>query len=283
MNYAGRYTGVIMNSLNYRQYLQEELLLRQKRNPRYSARAMARDLSISAPFFSQILSGQRELSEDRAHAIASKLPWSRRKREAFTQLTRLENVQDPRLREQILRSVNELMAMARGKTHSSLRKLRIDEFKIVSDWYHMAIYELTETKGFKNEPEWIANRLGISPRQAETAVARLLQVHLLECDQAGCLRKTKSGCKMGAVPSQAIRNLHDQQLTLAKSALVVQNPSDRDFSGTTMCIDPKKLPRAKAMIRKFHDELMKFLESGERTTVFHFASQLYQLDKNGKE
>lgn len=272
-----------MTSLNYRQYLHEELRLRQKRNPRYSARALARDLAISAPFLSQILSGQRELSEDRAHAIASRLPWTRRKREAFTQLTRLEAIHDPNLREHVLRSVKDLLAKARGRTHASLRRLHIDEFKIVSDWYHMAIYELCEIKGFQIEPEWIANRLGISPRQAELAVDRLLQVRLLERDPSGGLRKTKSGCKMGAVSAQAIRALHDQQLSLAKNALVEQPPSDRDFSGTTMSIDPKKIPRAKAMIRKFHDDLMKYLESGDRTAVFHFAAQLYRLDRTEKE
>lgn len=270
-----------MNTLDYRQFLHDELTARRSRNPSYSARAMARDLALSAGFFSQILSGQRLLSEDRAHVISKRLPWPKKKREAFFLLTRMENARNPALRQSIAREVRALMKVDSPRTHANLKKLKHDDFRIVSDWFHMAIYELTDAKDFCSDPTWIAQRLGITPQQASDAIGRLVKVKLLEIQDSGTLRKTREGCKMSAVPSAAIRQFHEQQLSMAKVAQAEQDVKLRDFSGTTMCVDPKKLPRAKAMIRKFHDQLMKFMETGDRTAVFHFSTQMYRLDKRG--
>jgi uncharacterized protein (TIGR02147 family) len=273
-----------MDQFDYRGFLQEELLVRCKRNPAYSARAMARDLGLSAPFFSQILSKRRVLSEERAHVIAGKMSWTRWKRQAFIQLTRYESLQDQELREQVLREVKILLAKVKSRaSRARLHKVRLEEFKIVSDWYHLAIFELASTRNFQSDSRWIANKLGISPQQAEAAIARLVQVNLLERRADGSLQKSKNACKMGATPAPALRSFHTQQLDIAKAALTKQPAESRDFSGTTIAINPKKLPRAKALIRRFNHQLMQLLETGEQTAVYHLAIQLYRLDDLGED
>jgi uncharacterized protein (TIGR02147 family) len=268
-----------MTQLNSRQFLQEELLARCKRNPAYSARALARDLGLSAPFLSQVLSGQRILSEDRAQAVSNRLSWPKWKRTAFTRITRYESVRDPQLQSQILNEVKALLKGAPSRSPLTRpHKMRLDEFKIVSDWYYMAIYELSSTRHFNSDPRWIANKLDISPHQVEAAIARLVHVQLMQY-AGGVLCKRQGSCRMGATPSLAIQSLHEQHLNMAKKALAEQEQNMRDFSGTTMSIDPKKLPRAKALIRRFNQQLMQLLETGERTAVYHFAAQLYRLDR----
>ena len=66
--------------------------------------------------------------------------------------------------------------------------------------------------------------------------------------------------------------------TSADPTIETQDPIDRDFSGVTMAIDPKNLPKAKKMIADFRRELMTTLEAGDRSAVYHFSAQLYRLD-----
>src|SRR5437899_361202 len=54
-------------------YLRDLLIERKHRNPNYSASAMARDLELSAPFFSQVISGKRNLSLTQKLKLADRL------------------------------------------------------------------------------------------------------------------------------------------------------------------------------------------------------------------
>lgn len=58
---------------DYRRILNEQFAARKRKNPHYSLRAFARDLCISAPRLSRLLSGQIGLSPEAADLIARRL------------------------------------------------------------------------------------------------------------------------------------------------------------------------------------------------------------------
>ena len=47
-------------------------------------------------------------------------------------------------------------------------------------WYHYAILVMVETKGFRNDPRWIASHLGISALEVKLAIDRLFELELLQ-------------------------------------------------------------------------------------------------------
>jgi uncharacterized protein (TIGR02147 family) len=268
-----------MENLDYRSYLQEELRLRTKRNPSYSKRAFARDLNLSAPFLTQVLLGSRFLGEERAQEISNKFNWARWKKNAFIKLVRYQSLQDGKIRQEVLKEIETLYAKFESRNNKiKFHKMNLEDFKIISEWWHTAIYELTSTKSFRDDSKWIAKKLGIQISDAESAIERLIRVDLLE-RAGGVLRKSHGHGKMGASSSEAIRSFHAQQLEKARLALVQQDINTRDFSGTTIAIDPKNIPRAKVLIRKFNEEIMKLLENGNQESVYHFSVQLYRLDQ----
>ena len=61
---------------NYRDLIKDEYTKRKQRNESYSLRAFAQALGLSIAGLSQILSGKKELSQDRAVIIAKKLKLS---------------------------------------------------------------------------------------------------------------------------------------------------------------------------------------------------------------
>lgn len=265
-------------NLDYRHLLREELVARCGRNPVYSARAMARDLQVSPAFFSQIMSGTRALSEERAVALADKIRWSIQKRRVFVKLVRLHATTDDRLKREIQRDITRTLGRKRTILQAKYHDLGHDEFKIIADWYHFAICELAAICDLRDDSAYIASRFGLSNVVAMQAIERLVRVGLL-VRADGLLKKATENYRMGAVASSAIRSFHKEHLKKAASAIEEQPVETRDFSGTTIAINPRKLARAKALIRRFQSDLTELLETGEKTAVYHLAVQLYRLDQ----
>jgi uncharacterized protein (TIGR02147 family) len=263
-----------MESVGFRSLLRDELLARCKKNPLYSARALARDLRVSPAFLSQVLSGKRKLSEQRSYEISERLGWDSERRRVFTGLVRYDNAASAQTKETIL---EELHGVARTR-ELMIADLELDRFKVVADWHHMAIAELTQVEGFKASPRWIARRLGISAQEASAAIERLLRVGVL-VEKDGALSKARVQTKVGDAPSEAIRTYHRQMLEKAIASLESQSPSERDVTGTTLVIDPKLLPKAREMIRELRWQLMGLLESGAKKKVYQLSVQLFRLEE----
>jgi uncharacterized protein (TIGR02147 family) len=147
--------------------LLEELSNRTRNNPRYSLRAFARLLEMSPGALSEILKGKRPLSVKLAHQMADRLGWSEAE---LSQLLRL-CVQEQSSR-QGLTSPDSLTSYA-------TRELSEDVFRIIADWYCLAILSLAEIPEFRADARWIAKRLKISVHQSAEALTRLERVGLL--------------------------------------------------------------------------------------------------------
>ncbi len=256
------------NHTTYRHLVKTELLKRIKNNPVYSGRAFARDLKISNAFLFQVLKGTRSLSEEKGLKIAKSLNWSDERVDLFIKLIRLEQCKDASLKTRLYQEI---------QTEESFYDLEIERFRLISDWIHFAIMELTRMRDFNPDPKWIARRLGVTKPEVEDAIDRLLTI--------GLLFKTKDSLEIAKnvsvpdVPSEAIRQFHKTHLEKAVRAMDEQKYDLRHFSGVTAAINPKKIPVAVAMINKFRKQITKVLETGEKTGVYQIAIQMFQLDK----
>lgn len=72
--------------------------LRQARNPRYSMRALARDLGISQTMLVQVMSGKRGLSAEMAIKIAGRLQLSEAESLALLDAVIYESLKSPESR-----------------------------------------------------------------------------------------------------------------------------------------------------------------------------------------
>jgi uncharacterized protein (TIGR02147 family) len=257
-----------------RSLLHSELRRRQSQNPRYSLRALARDLRISPAFLSQVLNGRKKLSFLRAREVTRHSGWNRRISEAFLELAQAES-----FGESAPSARKRRMALRLLGNEQEFAAVPIEMFRLVSEWYHFAILELTAMDDLKLTPKLVGRKLGLSERTTRAALENLQRVGLITVDARHGIRKIIGNYSTGDVPSLAIRQFHRQLLKKASEAIVEQSVEHRDFSGITMAIDPRKIPKAKKMIKDFRRELMTVLESGERKAVYHFSAQLFRLDR----
>lgn len=134
--------------------LQKKFREGQLKNSRYSQRAFAQKLGVSSGALSEILKGKRAISTPLKKKMAEALQLSPTEQMDFFDDDLPENLK-PARREYF--------------------RLSVDQFHLLSDWWHFAILNLLKTKGFRLDQGWIANRLDLPTRTVADALDRLFR------------------------------------------------------------------------------------------------------------
>ncbi len=229
----------------------------RKANPRFSLRAMAKRVGMHSGALSGVLNGKRKISRKKAEALATKFGL------------------DPVERMQFLSHFPETTARP---VKQSYQELGDAEFEVIRGWAHFAILSLMKTSGFTSSAPWISDRLGISIRETQDCIDRLLKTGLISRDKDGELRRASASFRTGDDRlNRAIQEAHEETASLAIHSLKRDPVDQRDLSSVTMAIDPLKLPKAKEAIRKFQNEISSLLEDGKQTSVYRLSVQLFPL------
>jgi uncharacterized protein (TIGR02147 family) len=258
---------------HYQSYLRAELARRCERNPRYSLRAFCRSLAMDPGAMSRVLSGKQRLSVKAAKKITDQLDLSPLERQSF-----LRSV----LKESETRQLEALSSLGHSLGDPSLgvHEIEMDVFRVMSELYHYAILELTETENFRPSPTLIAKRLGISSLQARLGLERLVRLGLLE-KKGRAYRRTSAhiSVKDKNVTGPALIRQHKEILSRAMSSLDEVRLEKRASNAITMAIDPDSLPLAKRLIVDFCRALCETLEKGRRKKVYQLSVNLFPLEK----
>lgn len=241
-------------------------------------RAFSRDLGVAAPKLSEILRGICGLSETSAKNIALKLGLSSAEAQLFVDLVNAKHARSKVLRQRATEKLKGNVALA------SYSELSLDTFKIISDWCHFAILELTETDGFRSDCKWIAKKLNLDLGHVSEAIERLLDFGLLEEAGGRWVQTQKSLATPSGVPSSEIKKYHRQILTKAEKSLTEDEISIRDFSAITMAIPEESFSEIQKEIKAFRRMISdKYMNKKSKTRVYSLAIQFFPLDKKGED
>ena len=249
-----------------------------QKNPAYSMSALAKGAGISRSFLYEVLSGKKNLSPEGASKIATRLKLSTLETDLFILLIQLETAQDPSFRESLLEKVRALDPSV--KTYD----VTLDVFRTISDWYHIALLQLTELKEFNLSPSSASKKLSITIAEADAAIDRLLRLGLLRKNQDGRYIKTSSRLLVQAkVPSDTVKKFHTQILNKAISAVATQRPEFRKGRSELIPLNPEILEEAELILDRAYEEIIALAgKSRTKTTVYALSSQFFNLTDERK-
>jgi len=242
------------------QAIRDLLLKKKNKSSSYSASALARDLGLSAPFLSQVMSGKRNLSLEQKIKLADTLGI-------------------------------DLDIGRQQKTKTNISKVgllqnSIEHEKILKYWYHFAILELAQTKSNSANPKKIASKLSISELEAKIALDRLLEFGYVLITKDGKIKRTKLLFIFDPKRSSAaLRAFHQTRLDHAQNELnqfSEDEVKNRNFQTLFIATSKANIESAKQMIAKFTDELMQRLAHGPQEEVFQFSSQFFSIENKTK-
>jgi uncharacterized protein (TIGR02147 family) len=156
---------------DYRDFLTEAFHSRRSKDRKYSLRAFAKDIGMSAPKLSQNLRGLCGMSSNKAQEIATRLQMPVEVAKKFVMLVEARHGRSVLVRE---RANLELKMMSPPVV------LRSGDSRAPLTWYQSAILSLVNATDFQPEAEWFSLRLNISKELVMSAIETLKADGLLE-------------------------------------------------------------------------------------------------------
>ncbi len=245
---------------SYRSWLLDVFNVRKAQTQNYSLRAFARDLAMSPTVLSDVLNRKRHLSRMNLERLADHLGLS------------------PIERERILSEIRSERRETRAAQNQFV-ELAEDEFRLIADWYHLAILNVIMLPQAEATVAWIATRLNISEFEVKGALERLERMQMVECRGDHYFRVGAHINTSRDIPSAAIQKHHTQNLMLAQKSLSHDAVDVREFSSMTMAVNPQQLREAKEMMTRFKRRLARRMQRGTCQVVYTISMQLFPVTK----
>jgi uncharacterized protein (TIGR02147 family) len=262
---------------NYRDILRQQLAQRCAKNARYSQRAFARDLKIIPNRLSEILNGKQGISRKIATQFATSLGFTKQEQDFFCDLVDREHS-----RSKVLKVAADLRLKSKKTQHPTFN-LSHDRFEVVSEWYHLAIVELSKVKGFQSNAKWIAKCLNVSEAEIKIALERLERLGLIKWIDNKIKPVDDAYFVSPDTSSNAVKSFHRGVIEQGLIALSEQGMDEREFNTTMVAIPKNAIHLAKEKIRTFWFECLKELEQlpNEPEDVYCLAIQFFHPTNRG--
>jgi uncharacterized protein (TIGR02147 family) len=262
-----------MDFRDYIEILNLEFEKRKLANSAYSLRAFARDLDLSAPRLSQILNKKSGLSFEAAEALAEKLRLDEQQKKWFCDSAAVFSERSSSKKEEFANRIKEYK-----RESKKFSEINLEYFKVIEDWFHFGILELTYLKDFQNSEAWMAKKLGITKTEVMVAVERMKKLGLITEKDGRLIDTFKFLATPSDVPSISLRKFNAQLMKLAIEALHQQDVNTREISSNIFALNQEQIPEFKDKIREFRRDLERFAsDQKDKDAVYCLGMQFYSL------
>lgn len=278
---------LIIQTKSPAEFLRELFIARKERNPAYSQSAFARDLGASVPILSRVMSGRRPMSLKFGLQVTTALGLSERESNALLYSIVQHSSKKAKISVRMRhRLEKDFEAQSHADSNGPLyTTVEIERFKAMSQWYHLAILNLTTTDGFQATPRWISRALGITNSEATDGLDRLLSLGLLtEVNEK--IERTEKHLYIKTQKSEsAMRKFHSQMI--GKALVELAETGDDRFqkrliNGITFSCGPEHIEAIKERIDRCQDEILALAGTGKKTSVYQMNVQLFPLTSGEK-
>src|SRR5215217_1707323 len=173
----------ILDYTDYRKFLLDHYRARKELDPAFSLRVLARQAGFpSHGLLKYLMEGERNLTQKTLVKLLPALGFDAEQARYFENLVFFNQAKG-------LGEQQVYYDRLRDASAATFRKLEAAQLGIFRAWHYTVIREMTTLKEFRDEPEWIAERL--TPRVETQEVRAALQTLL----DAGLIARTRQGYK----------------------------------------------------------------------------------------
>ena len=221
-------------------YLRAELERRKALLKTYSLRSFAKDLEISPSRLSEVLSARQGLSAKFAEKISAKLKLTPKEAQFWLDLILAENSNNEKVRE------FAAIRMSEARMNNDRSQLKADQQQIVSNWFFIAILEMTSLHDFQPNVNWISERLGMNADQVQIAIDKLFSLGLMSLetsydDEVKWVAKPEVFRSFSSISREKVNQFHRQILKMHSDALGETPDSERISQAMVLAIPKNSL------------------------------------------
>jgi len=270
---------LIQDYENYRNYLGDWYTWMKESNPQFSYRTFSKWAGFKSPNQLQlIIQGKRNVTRQTLGLFTKILKLKRREARYFEILVNMNQASTPEAKANYLKDLSDYY-----KKHGD--ELKHNQYEYLLKWYYAVLRELVTTKGLKTERHALARRIGhgVTPRQVDEALDKLIALNLLIKDGKGKLRQSQAVVTTGNETKEAASYFyHEQMLKLALAALKKQMPDERNFSAITLACRKDDIPEIAQILNDCRQQVLSYLENRKTCDdeeVYQLNLQLFRVTK----
>lgn len=256
--------------------MSDEFARRKSKNPKYSLRAFSRFLKIAPTPLSEIIAGKRDISLKIADRIVNALKLDHSEKHLF-----LKSVAEAKQARGTLRIDARLKEILKDRSARYQERSLIgpEDFQVITDWYHLAIIEMTRLDDFRLDAQWIAERLSVQPALIQTALERLIRLGILCLENSRLVTKSLHYETSDKKKTSLAHRTHQKQLLEKSIQSVDKIPIEqRVHASICFAIDPSKIAEARMLCEELLDRMSDLLEKdGPKKEVYQFQVSLFPL------
>jgi uncharacterized protein (TIGR02147 family) len=261
---------------DYRAFLRAFYAQNKRAEYGFSLRAFSKRARLrSSNYLKLVMDGERNLTREMAERFGEACALRGQAADYFCALVAYNQAESAVDRE---RAYARLARMPRFR---AVYKLDAAQQAYHSSWYMPVIRELVASPEFREDPRWLARRLSpaITPRQAERALAILIELGLLARDEGGRLQQVDALVQTPDGPlGHQVQQFHRAMLERAASAIESVPRDERQIESITLCLSEARARELKARIDAFCDEVLQSFQSDAGSKrVYQLNLQLFPL------
>ncbi|HKP57948.1 MAG TPA: TIGR02147 family protein [Polyangiales bacterium] len=266
---------------DYRAFLRAFYAENKRQGYGFSLRAFSKRARLrSSNYLKLVMDGERNLTLDMAPRFAEACGLRGQAADYFCALVSFNQATTAKDRERAY------ARLSRFKRYRAVHRLERAQEAYHARWYIPVIRELAARADFEPDPRWIAGQLmpRIGTREAEQALATLLELGLLERDARGRYRQVEPLIQTPDGPlGHHVQRFHRVMLERAAEALDGVPREDREFECLTLCLSQERMQELKARIEAFCDEVMQsFQADADSTRVVQLNMQMFPMTTKEK-
>lgn len=251
---------------------------KQKESRDFSVRKWAREMGLSSnALLVMLLQGKRPLRVKHATFLSKGLHFTAQESLYFQAMLQYDSALDPEEKKLCSLWLSELSP---GK---NFKIKEMDSYIAISHWIYTTLLAMTELREFTFTEEKIFKRLNKKATRTDirAAVERLFSLGLLTRTPDGKIKSTfERVTTKPDLKDAGVIEYHEASSQLAKEMVSKLPPEKKEYQAFSLCIDSKKIPQAKEMLRKFRAQLVKAIGSEQGDEVVQINLQLFQLTES---
>jgi uncharacterized protein (TIGR02147 family) len=249
----------VFDYLDYRRYLADYYQFKKSVNKHFSYRLIADKAGIpSTGFFSEILSGRRNLTRSKIPKMAKALSLSEKEQAYLSILVDFNHAKTEKAKQSLYASLVQAMPL-------HVQRLKSSQWEYFSKWYHIAVREALAIHQVKENFDELGSLLrpAITATQAKASIRLLDGLGLIAKDKAGYWRATHISLLSQKDESSAlmVRSFQGEMIGLAQSALESIPREERDISCVTMSVSGPGLDRIKDVLKETHKRILEIVQA----------------------
>jgi uncharacterized protein (TIGR02147 family) len=261
----------ILSYHNYRRLLKDLFSFHQKENSHFTFRYFSMRAGFASPSaLKEIIDKKKNLTQSSIIKVADGFKFTKSETEYFTSLVYFNQSKTEKEKTRYLQEISKIQKSKKGKTITS------EQFEYYSSWHNSAVRELICTKGFKNDPEWVASRLNpkITVAEAANALNLLHRLNLIKTESDGTLTLNSPKLEVDPdVSTLSIRNFNRDMIRLGSESIERYPQNCREVSGLTIGISKETADEIKSMIRDFKKQILNYAINDTRA-----SEEVYQMN-----